>query len=873
MSIDELLDRTKKATVSTIQPYLDLAKTGQKPAGQFRVKWLRRALIILWSLAATLTGISLIVSFAGLFAAYTYLSRGQSLVDSFASTNLIFDLWVATSLGLLAHAWKLRAQGSKEKIKIWKLVTAIAIVCGRSDSFLVQLILSAAPNRWLYFWPIKFVIVPPIVLIVGGAINLFSLYFAVTAFVLTIVVIPLKIYQALFNISNSLFITKARSTAFFGTLVSFWFWFTGSALPTGEEVPDDTKGARFATPKEIEALRAADGMAFGHVNGAPLLLQNEKHVLIMASTRSGKGTSLIVPHLLRYPGSAFVLDPKGENAKATGRRRASLNEKVLYLDPFGLSGRPKARFNPLKRFTPENMEAESKALAAALILSPERSHWTASAQQLLAAFILHVFTSPDYPDEEKDLNTVRRLILSEAPDTLKAMVDNHAADGLLRMLSISFSQTPEKEFGSILSSAQRETEILDNPFIAACLSATGEGEEVNFADWHEGTMTVYLCLSAPKFPVFNRWLRLVLTAALDEMTDGMNPPPVPVCFMLDELATLGHLQAVENAVGLAAGYGIQLVTVFQDVAQMKDLYKGRWASFIGNAGVRALFNLDDFDTAQYWSRFIGGRLVETTSVSQSNEGLAKGQTKGETIRPLKSPEELMLEFDQKQMLILPQGSHPITTERVAYFDDDELKGLWDDPRTDKEKKAAPPADRVTTPSPPVQKQEPVRNDPPAPVFETRPAPPVQAKAEEPKVAPAPMPTPPAQPKAETPVKPVAAPLKRTARERTRRQLRNATRRLAERKQEEPSATPPKPTREEQARKDAERRAIADFPDFEALLVQITEKGGKIEESEDSGCVLSFDGGEKRAFKTRDELLATFRKIREQLILKNAEGSK
>jgi len=126
------------------------------------------------------------------------------------------------------------------------------------------------------------------------------------------------------------------------------------------------------------------------------------------------------------------------------------------------------------------------------------------------------------------------------------MAETEAAGGLVSRLALSFLQTPEKEFGSILSTAQRETEILDNPFIAACLSGSGPGEEVSFADWHTGTMSVFLCLSAPKFPVFNRWLRLVLTSALDEMTDQLNPPPLPVCFMLDELATLGHLQAVET---------------------------------------------------------------------------------------------------------------------------------------------------------------------------------------------------------------------------------------------------------------------------------------------------------------------------------------
>ena len=86
--------------------------------------------------------------------------------------------------------------------------------------------------------------------------------------------------------------------------------------------------------------------------------------------------------------------------------------------------------------------------------------------------------------------------------------------------------------------------------------------------------------------------------------------------MLDELATLGHLQAIENAVGLAAGYGIQLVTVFQDVAQMRDLYKGRWASFVGNAGVRAIFALDDYETAQYWSQFMRRRASRTTSLAE-----------------------------------------------------------------------------------------------------------------------------------------------------------------------------------------------------------------------------------------------------------------
>jgi type IV secretion system protein VirD4 len=293
--------------------------------------------------------------------------------------------------------------------------------------------------------------------------------------------------------------------------------------------------------------------------------------------------------------------------------------------------------------------------------------------------------------------------------------------GLLNDLASSFLRIPEKEFGSILSTATRQTEILDNPQVIATLRATGAGSEVDFARWHKGTMTVYLCLSAPKFPTFNRWLRLILTAALDEMTDKLDPPRLPVCFMLDELATLGHLQSVENAVGLAAGYGVQLVTVFQDVAQMKELYKGRWASFIGNAGIRALFNLDDFDSALYWSKFMGNCLDESHGRHEDAYGLSDGENIGEVTRPLISPEKIMMDFAKGQMLVLAQGAHPILTTRTPYYQDATLAGLWDDPRA----KAKP-----SQPAQPRGALSWLAPEAPAPVQKVSPPPPLEPEPAE-----------------------------------------------------------------------------------------------------------------------------------------------
>ena len=554
----------------------------------------------------------------------------------------------------------------------------------------------------------------PLLLAAGGAFAIVVLGFAAVVFFGFVVGVPVALFNQILAFDNALQVYRYQARGLAGYIVKFVFWLRNEPLPN---IPNDSRGARFATSEEAARLHDPRGMGFGHIDGQLLQLHTDKHVLIMASTRSGKGVALIVPHLLRYEGSAFVLDPKGENAKATGRQRAALNDKVFYLDPFGISGKPQARFNPMSRLTPQNVEAESKALAAALFIPAEgekRDHWFNGAQQLFALIIMFVYLSPQIPKAKKDLLTARRLLLGSLKPTLEAMLPMDEADGLLRDVALSFLNTPEKELGSIVSVAQRQTDILDNPEMIACLSASGQGQEVDFGQWHSGTMTVFLCLSAPKFPVFNRWLRLVLTSALDEMTDKLNPPPLPVAFMLDELATLGHFQPIENAIGLAAGYGVQLICVFQDVAQMRDLYKSRWASFIGNAGVRALFNLDDFDSAKYWSNFIGGHLVETRGRQEDNYGLSQGQNVGEAMRPLLSPDELMLYFGRNKMLVLPQASRPIIAERVAYWNDTTLNGLWDDPRqpaTSDARRPVPPAS-----PPPASPPSPKGPRPPSPPF-------------------------------------------------------------------------------------------------------------------------------------------------------------
>ena len=435
----------------------------------------------------------------------------------------------------------------------------------------------------------------------------------------------------------------------------------------------------------------------GTGEAVPLSWKTDKHVLIIASSGSGKGTDLIIPNLLSYDGSVFVLDPKGENARATMRYRASIKHpgkglaSVHCLDPWGLTGKGekngfdpqlvRSRFNPLGRLCLDENAAdvatESAALASALVLPASgdgNRYFPDSARQLIEGLIAYVVTDPERR-KLADLLMVRNILTTRLRPTLRRMkVTKFGPDTIRSNASRMLLIGDNKEFGAIVSTAMTETSFLDNPLLQDSLAAIPENQ-LGFSGWRgEAPMSVYVCLPAPYFQTFNRWLRLIVTAALDEMMRHQKPPAQPVMFMLDELATLGRLDQVENAIGLARGYGIQMWSIFQDMGQIKGTYGDRWSSFVGNAGLRMFFGTQDYETGQLVSDMIGNETVQIRRGS-GNEGGAI-QHHG---RRLLMPDEVM-RMRQESMVAFIPGERPVMVRRVPYYENPQYKERWDDPR-------------------------------------------------------------------------------------------------------------------------------------------------------------------------------------------------
>ena len=183
------------------------------------------------------------------------------------------------------------------------------------------------------------------------------------------------------------------------------------------ERPTSFGSAKWATADYLQSkgLFDGDGFLLGefHEDNARrrLLYDGARHLLTVAPTRSGKGVSSIVPNLLRYEGSALVIDPKGENALITALRRGrgdaahgvpGLGQAVHLIDPWNIAagqlGLKPARFNPLEWVKADDPDAAENAflLADALVADEgvgEAKFWGAESKALLTGVILYVATS------------------------------------------------------------------------------------------------------------------------------------------------------------------------------------------------------------------------------------------------------------------------------------------------------------------------------------------------------------------------------------------------------------------------------------------------------------------------------------------------
>lgn len=472
-----------------------------------------------------------------------------------------------------------------------------------------------------------------------------------------------------------------------------------ATLPRGLDGAESrVPAARWAEPGDLGPEWAYNrGSVFlGYRGGNGVGCRDDRHLMLIAGSRSGKGVSVVIPNLLLYDGSVLAIDPKGELADRTAKRRAEgLGQRVFVLDPFDASGDRtlpwRAAFNPLDEIDPASPTAVDDAalLSEALVVddASAEKHWVYAARDLVRGLILYALIQPP---EKRNLNFVReffrvpnerdecRVIDGQMAFLSRMTVNERAFDGVVAATGYSLLRKNEREFASIVSAADVQLSFLDSPPLRATLSNSSFAMQ----DLKTGKTSVYLCLPARRMGTHAKWLRIMVTAAIAMCERVPFKPDPPLLLLLEEFPVLGHMRTIETAAGQIAGYGVRIFSVLQDLSQLVRHYRESWETFVGNSGAMIFFGIADGTTLEYVSKKLGtiGFDVLRSSNTGIDARLSGVQAFYEQLQlqRLLEPHEVeqMIARETDRALILYPGRHPLLVRRAHYYRDEPFQGMF-----------------------------------------------------------------------------------------------------------------------------------------------------------------------------------------------------
>lgn len=469
--------------------------------------------------------------------------------------------------------------------------------------------------------------------------------------------------------------------------------------------------ARWMTNQELEELRIGDpvnepvpsyapaGIVIGRSlkTGRFFRYYDSGHALVFAPTGAGKGVGFVIPNLLEYGGSMFVIDPKGENAAMTARaRREKWGQETYVLDPWEMLGQKTARFNPLDNIRPEDRDFDAKVqrIADALVISTAQDpFWPTEAKGLIAGLI--AFVCVHEPPAQRHLPRVRELLRQSAADfedLLEMMAGS--PNRFVAETANAMSQKADKERSGVISTAQSNLAFLNSSVICDTLM----GSDFNMLDLKSKRVTVYLILPTEYLESHGRWLRLLVGEALASMMSSeRQKPEIPVLFLLDEFAALGQLAIAKTAFTLGRGYGAKMCPILQNLDQLKNLYEKEYRTFLSNAGVTLFWSVNELTTAEEVSRTMGKytQIAPTRGLSETMQGNTVNYGEGVVARDFATPDEVMT-FDKMLVVVFLANRRPLDLWRITYFEEPRFFGLVD-PNPYEPRGLMPPRQRIDRP--------------------------------------------------------------------------------------------------------------------------------------------------------------------------------
>ena len=300
----------------------------------------------------------------------------------------------------------------------------------------------------------------------------------------------------------------------------------GSVLEPRERLGFDKK------PLENEKLNAVS-------------YSGEAHLATIGKTGSGKGRSGVIPNLLKYRGSAVVIDVKGELYYTTARARSEMGQDVILLDPFQWIVKQPDQLNPfdlLDIFGEDDFELEAQNLASLMVVKGSISKepfWDISATALLSGVIAYIAACK--PPTERNIESVVKFLhhedltyqIAAALDTEKKKMGTLAASEFG-----AFLNTAETTRGGISPTANSYVKPFNSKKVFKSFSSSTFSLE-EFINGKKPT-TIYIVIPPAYVQSHFALVRLWFYTLMKVFTNRREIPELPTIFFLDEVSQFGE---------------------------------------------------------------------------------------------------------------------------------------------------------------------------------------------------------------------------------------------------------------------------------------------------------------------------------------------
>lgn len=385
-------------------------------------------------------------------------------------------------------------------------------------------------------------------------------------------------------------------------------------------------------------------------------VDDDTHVLLIGTTRSGKSRRVIIPtiwHLAKAGECMVICDLKKELQPITKKYLKKKGYNIITLDFRNPStGNQWNLLHPVIIALEKNDEAlavqHANDIAHTLSYDPRYRGdpiWPAAKKALISALILAV--AVEAPPEHKHMSTAFQLLANlgqeggkDLDNYFKSLPINHPARSPYQVYQMS----TDKMRSSIATDTLTSLQLFGvDPAIVWMIS----NQDHDLATVGKEKTAVFLIIPDERTNrnvLASLYIQQSYGALVDLANQNRGRLPIRVNYLLDEFGNIPAISDFTTKITTAGGRGIRFTLAVQGIDQLAEHYPQQENTIMGQCWTWIYILTSDYKTAELISMKCGKYTVATESYNSSAQmsgARSEGVTQGLTSRSLVMPDEAL----------------------------------------------------------------------------------------------------------------------------------------------------------------------------------------------------------------------------------------